>query len=116
MIQPILFPYDNESDQIYASIQKMSKKVHNIWINPDKGMIDVEKYPYKGMKGRAIAKISKDIHKKNLTVVEKINIKYQGTSEYTHARMTPENTRNGTEVVIEIMPKFYSALDLGKAI
>ena len=68
----------------------------------------------RGIKGRAIAKISEDIHK-NLPIVEKINIKYLGTVEHPLAKMTLDNTRNGTMVVIEIMPKFFSAWDFGKA-
>jgi S-ribosylhomocysteine lyase LuxS involved in autoinducer biosynthesis len=66
-----------------------------------------------GRKGRAAAKISEDI-KKNLPIVEKINIKYLGTIEHPLARMIMENTKNGTEIVIEITPKFFSAWDFGK--
>ena len=116
MIQPIWFLYDKESDdKIYTATQKISKKVQNIQRNPDKVYfsIDDEKYPYKGVKGRAIAKISEDIQK-NLPIVEKINIKYLGTVEHPLAKMIIENTRNGTEVVIEIIPKFFSAWDFGK--
>jgi general stress protein 26 len=111
-IQPIWFLYD----KIYTATQKMSKKVQNIQRNPDKVYfsIDDEKYPYKGVKGRAIAKISED-KQKNLPIVEKINIKYLGTLEHPLAKMIIENTRNGTEVVIEIIPKFFSAWDFGKA-
>ena len=118
MIQPIWFLYDKESDDkiIYTATQKMSKKVQNIRRNPDKVYfsIDDEKYPYKGVKERAVAKISDDI-KKNLPRVEKINIKYLGTVEHPLAKMIIENTKNGTEIVIEITPKFFSAWDFGKA-
>ena len=116
MIQPIWFLYDKESDdKIYTATQKISKKVQNIRRNPDKVYfsIDDEKYPYKGVKGRAVAKISEDIQK-NLPIVEKINIKYLGTLEHPLAKMIIENTKNGTEIVIEIIPKFFSAWDFGK--
>jgi general stress protein 26 len=116
MIQPTWFLYDKESDdKIYTATQKISKKVQNIRRNPDKVYfsIDDEKYPYKGVKGRAIAKISEDIQK-NLPIVEKINIKYLGTLEHPLAKMIIENTKNGTEIVIEIIPKFFSAWDFGK--
>ena len=69
--------------------------------------------PFKGVKGRAVAKISEDIQK-NLPIVQKINIKYLGTIEHPLAKMIMENTRNGIEVVIELTPKFFSAWDLGK--
>jgi general stress protein 26 len=115
IIQPTWFLYDKESDKIYTATQKISKKVQNIRRNPDKVYfsIDDEKYPYKGVKGRAVAKISEDIQK-NLPIVEKINIKYLGTLEHPLAKMIIENTKNGTDVVIEILPRFFSAWDFGK--
>jgi general stress protein 26 len=116
MIQPTWFLYDNESGKIYTGTQKMTRKVQNIRRNPDKiyFSIDDENYPYKGVKGRATARISEDIQK-NLSVVEKINLKYLGTLEHPLAKMLMENTRSASEVVIEITPKFFSAWDFGKA-
>jgi general stress protein 26 len=116
MIQPIWFLYDKQSGKIYAATQKMAKKCHNIRRNPDKVYfsIDDANYPYKGVKGRAVAGISEDINK-NLPIVEKINIKYLGTIEHPLAKTIQENTKNRTEVVIEITPKFFSAWDFGKA-
>src|SRR5215831_19108439 len=105
MIQPIWFIYDNESSRIYMATQKTTRKFQNIRRNPDKiyFSIDDENFPYKGVKGRAVAKISEDIQK-NLPIVEKINIKYLGTNEH---QMIMENTKNGIEVVIELTPKFF---------
>lgn len=90
----------------------MTKKIQNILRNPDKiyFSIDDENYPYRGVKGKAIAIISEDIQK-NLSIVEKINMKYLGTLEHPLAKMIIENTKKGTEVVIEIAPKFFSAWD-----
>ena len=90
--------------------QKCGKREHDKFYFS----IDDEKFPYKGVKGRAIAKISEDIHK-NLPIVEKINIKYLGTIEDPLVNMTLENTRNGTTMVLEIIPKFFSEWDLSKA-
>jgi general stress protein 26 len=116
MIQPAWFLYDKGSGKIYTATQKMSKKVQNIRRNPDKiyFSIDEEKYPYKGAKGRGVARIFED-RQKNLPIVEKINMKYLGTLEHPLAKMIVENTKNGNEVVIEITPKFFSAWDFGKA-
>jgi general stress protein 26 len=116
MIQPTWFLYDRESCKIYTCTPKMAKKVQNIRGNPDKiyFSIDDENYPYKGVKGRAVAKISEDVQK-NLPIMEKINLKYLGTVEHPLANMLMENTRNGIEVAIEITPKFFSAWDFGKA-
>jgi general stress protein 26 len=115
-IQPLWFLYDKDSDKIYTATQKMTKKVQNIRRNPDKiyFSVDVENYPYKGVKGKAVARISEDIQE-NISVVRKINTKYLGTLEHPLAKMIIENTTKGIEVVIEIIPKFFSAWDFGKA-
>ena len=116
MIQPTWFLYEDDIGKLYTGTQKMTRKVQNIRRNPDRiyFSIDDENYPYKGVKGRAAARISEDIAK-NLPIVEKINLKYLGTLEHPLAKMLMENTRSGTEVVIEITPKFFSAWDFGKA-
>jgi general stress protein 26 len=115
-IQPLWFLYDKASGKIYTATQKMTKKVQNIRRNPDKiyFSVDDENYPYKGVKGKAVARISKDIQE-NISVVRKINTKYLGTLEHPLAKMIIENTTKGIEVVIEIIPKFFSAWDFGKA-
>src|SRR5215203_4662068 len=102
VIQPVWFVYDKEADKIYTGTSKTTKKVQNI-----------KKNPYKGVKGRGVARISEDIQK-NLSIMEKINMKYLGTLEHPLAKMLIENTRNGIEVVIEITPKFFSAWDFSK--
>src|SRR6187200_2235842 len=109
-IQPLWFLYDKDSGKIYTATQKMTKKVQNIRRNPDKiyFSVDDENYPYKGVKGKAVARISEDIQE-NISVVRKINTKYLGTLEHPLAKMIIENTTNGIEVVIEIIPKFFSA-------
>jgi general stress protein 26 len=115
-IQPLWFLYDKDSGKIYTATQKMTKKVQNIRRNPDKiyFSVDDENYPYKGVKGKAVARISEDIQG-NISVVRKINTKYLGTLEHPLAKMIIENTTKGIEVVIEIIPKFFSAWDFGKA-
>ena len=115
-IQPIWFLYDKDSSKIYCATQKTTKKARNIYRNPDKiyFSIDDENFPYKGVKGRAVARISEDIDW-NIPIVEKINIKYLGTTEHPLAKMIMENTINGSEIVIEIIPKFFSAWDFGKS-
>ncbi|MDQ6865582.1 MAG: pyridoxamine 5'-phosphate oxidase family protein [Thermoproteota archaeon] len=116
MIQPMWFFYHKESGMMYTCTPKTAKKVQNIRRNPDKiyFSIDDDNYPYKGVKGRAVATISEDIQK-NLPIMERINMKYLGTLEHPLAKMLMENTRTGIEVAIEITPKFFSAWDFGKA-
>jgi general stress protein 26 len=116
MIQPTWFLYHKRSVKLYTATQKITKKIQNIRRDPTKiyFSIDDENYPYKGVKGRAVARISEDIQN-NLPIMEKINIKYLGTLEHPLSKMLMENTRNGIEVVIEITPKFFSAWDFSKA-
>ena len=73
-IQPLWFIYERESGKIYVGTQKMTKKIQNIQRNPDKiyFSIDDEKYPYRGVKGKAIARVSEDTQQ-NLSIVKKIN-------------------------------------------
>ena len=112
-VQPVWFIYEN--GRLYTGTQKTTKKVQNIRKNPDKiyFSIDDENFPYKGVKGRGVAAISEDVQR-NLQVIEKINLKYLGTQEHPLAKMLIDNARNGTEVVIEITPKFFSAWDFSK--
>jgi len=114
-IQPVWFYYDKPTDKIFTGTQRTTKKVQNIRRNPDKiyFSMDDETFPYKGVKGRGEASISEDTQK-NLVVIEKINKKYLGTLDHPLAKMLMENTRNGTELVIEIKPKFFSAWDFSK--
>ena len=113
-IQPVWFHYDKASGRMYTGTQKGTKKIQNIRRDPKIYFsIDDENYPYKGVKGRGEAKISEDINK-NVAIMEKINMKYLGTLEHPLAKMLMDNARNGTEVVIEIAPKFFSAWDFGK--
>ena len=115
-IQPIWFLYDKGSAKIYVATQKITKKARNIYRNPDKiyFSIDDMNFPYKGVKGRGVARISEDIDW-NIPIVEKISIKYLGTTNHPLANMIMENTRKGIQVVIEITPRFFSAWDFGKS-
>ena len=115
-IQPVWFYYDKDSEKIYVGTQKTTKKIQSIQRNPDKiyFSIDDANFPYKGVKGRAVARLSQDIPK-NIKIVERINLKYLGTLEHPLAKMLIENTRNGTEIIVELTPNYFSAWDFGKA-
>ena len=115
-IHPTWFYYDRDSEKLYLVTQKTTKKVQNIRRNPDKiyFSIDDENSPYKGVKGRAVASISENMQK-NVTIVEKMFLKYLGTPDHPLTKTIIETVRNGTEVVVEITPRFFSAWDYGKA-
>lgn len=115
VIQPVWFYYDKGSGKLYTGTNRMSRKLVNLRQNPRKVYfsIDDENYPYKGVKGRGEATISEDV-KNNVAIIEKINMKYLGTLDHPIAKTLMENARNGTEVVIEISPRFFSAWDFSK--
>ena len=115
-IQPVWFLYDKESGKIYVSTQKTTRKARNLSTNSDKiyFSIDDENLPYKGVKGRGVARISENIDW-NRPIIEKIIVKYLGTLDNPLALILLENAKKGIQVVIEITPKFFSAWDFGKS-
>lgn len=114
-IQPVWFDYEKDSGKLHIMTSKMSNKVRNIRSKSNVYFsIDDEKFPYKGVKGKAIARIIED-HQKVVSMAEKINIKYLGTLEHPLAKILMEFAQNGTEILLEISPKFFSTWDFAKA-
>jgi general stress protein 26 len=113
-IQPVWFDYEKDSEKLHVMTSKMSNKVRNIRSKSNVYFsIDDENFPYKGVKGKAIARIIED-HQKVVSMAEKINIKYLGTLEHPLAKMLMEFAQNGTEILLEISPKFFSTWDFAK--
>jgi general stress protein 26 len=114
-IQPVWFDYEKDLEKLYVMTSKMSNKVRNIRSKPNVYFsIDDENLPYKGVKGKATARIIEDLQKV-VSMAEKINIKYLGTLEHPLAKMLMEFAQNGTEILLEISPKFFSTWDFAKA-
>ena len=114
-IQPVWFDYEKDSEKLRVMTSKMSNKVRNIRSKSNVYFsIDDENFPYKGVKGKAIARIIED-HQKVVSMAEKINIKYLGTLEHPLAKILMEFAQNGTEILLEISPKFFSTWDFAKA-
>src|SRR5919197_5528141 len=113
-IHPMWFYYDNKDGKLHALTDTMSKKFANINRNDNVYFcIDDEKFPPKGVKGKGVATISKDVSA-NISMMEKIYTKYLGTLEHPLAKMRLENVRNGNTIILEITPKFFSTWDLSK--
>jgi hypothetical protein len=47
-------------------------------------------------------------------IAERINLKYLGTLDHPLAKMLSENARIGSEILLEIDPKFFSTWDFSK--
>lgn len=115
-IQPVWFYYDKDAGKIYTGTARGTRKIGNIQKNSGKiyFSIDDENFPYKGVKGRGEAAIVEDIGR-NVAMIEKINLKYLGTLDHPLAKRLTGQAKDGSEVVIEITPKFFSAWDFGRA-
>lgn len=114
VIQPLWFYYDKAGKKLYLETSKTSKKVQNMRKKPDIYFsIDDESFPYKCVKGKAAVKISEDVQR-NMPIIEKINLKYLGTLDHPLAKMLMENARNGSSVMLELSPRYFSTWDFGK--
>jgi general stress protein 26 len=114
-IQPVWFEYDKDKKSFFIMTPKTSKKAQNIRRKSRIYFsIDDENFPYKGVKGKGEAIVLED-EQKIMLLVEKINMKYLGNLEHPIAKILIDNTKNGIETVFEIIPKFFSTWDFGKA-
>jgi len=108
-IHPVWFLYENE--KLYVETSKTSKKVQNI---RHKNMvyfcIDDENLPYRGVRGKALVKISTDVED-NIPIAERIMIKYTGDLENKVAKMLMDGVRAGQSAILEISPEYYSTWD-----
>jgi len=108
-IHPVWFLYENE--KLYVETSKTSKKVQNI---QQKNMayfcIDDENLPYRGVRGKALVKISTDVED-NIPIAERIMVKYTGDLENKVAKMLMDGVRVGQSAILEISPEYYSTWD-----
>ena len=108
-IHPVWFLYENE--KLYVETSKTSKKVQNIQHkNTVYFCIDDENLPYRGVRGKALVKISTDVEG-NIPIAERIMIKYTGNLENKVAKMLMDGVRAGQSAILEINPEYYSTWD-----
>jgi len=108
-IHPVWFLYENE--KLYVETSKTSKKVQNIQHkNTVYFCIDDENLPYRGVRGKALVKISTDVED-NIPIAERIMIKYTGNLENKVAKMLMDGVRAGQSAILEISPEYYSTWD-----
>jgi len=108
-IHPVWFLYENE--KLYVETSKTSKKVQNIrYKNMVYFCIDDENLPYRGVRGKALVKISTDVED-NIPIAERIMVKYTGNLENKVAKMLMDGVRAGQSAILEISPEYYSTWD-----
>ena len=108
-IHPVWFLYENE--KLYVETSKTSKKVQNI---QHKNMvyfcIDDENLPYRGVRGKALVKVSTNVED-NIPIAEKIMVKYTGDLENKVAKILMDGVKAGESAILEISPVYYSTWD-----
>ena len=114
-IHPTWYYFDNTNNKLYIESGKDSMKTPNIRRNRVLYYcIDDDNIPYKGVRGKAIARISEDINF-NLTITKKILVKYLGSLEHPISQIIITGISKGDAIILEVSPKFYSTWDHAKA-
>jgi general stress protein 26 len=113
-IHPTWYYFDINNDKIYIESGKDTRKTRNLQRNNIiYYCIDDDNIPYKGVRGKAIVRISEDVNY-NLPIVEKIVVKYLGSIEHPMSQAIISSIRKGDAVILEIRPKFYATWDHSK--
>ena len=111
-IVPIWYHYEN--GKLYLMTGPDSRKMQNIkHKNRVYFSVDTELVPYKGAKGKAIASVLRD-KSKALGIAEKIVGKYLGDPKTAMSQRYIGHVRDGTEIVVELEPEYFSVWDYGK--
>ena len=108
-IHPVWFLYENK--KLYVETSKASKKVQNIQQkNTVYFCIDDENLPYRGVRGKALVKVSTNVED-NIPIAERIMIKYTSDLENKVAKILMNGVKAGQSAILEISPVYYSTWD-----
>src|SRR4029077_10121092 len=108
-IHPVWYVFEN--DKIYIETGGATRKARNVLRSGRVYFsIDDEKVPYKGVKGKGRAAILSGKNQ-SIPLVEKIMVKYVGSTSHPLAKQILEDIGNGSEVVVEITPFYYATWD-----
>ena len=112
-IHPVWYYFT--SGRLYLMSDKRVRKIQNI-----KGRssvyfsIDTDATPNKGVKGKGTAQIIADLNE-TIPIAEKIVTKYLGDSKSGYGKGLMESVNSGQEVIVDIVPKYFSVWDYSKA-
>ena len=105
-VHPVWFLFEN--DKLYIATETKSKKLKSIRRNNLVYFsVDEDSSDFRGVRGKGIAKILED-REFNVRTTEKIVIKYAGSLDGKLAKEVMAEIKDGSELLIEISPKFYS--------
>ena len=112
-IHPVWYHF--ASGRLYLMSDKNVKKIQNIKRKSSVYFsVDTDATPNKGVKGKGTARIITD-SSKMILIAEKIVTKYLGDSKGGYGKGLMDSVKSGEEVVVEILPKYYSVWDYSKA-
>jgi uncharacterized pyridoxamine 5'-phosphate oxidase family protein len=114
--EPNVFPtgyyFDRDSEKIYITTPKKSKKISNLRLKSIIAYcIDDPNPPYKGVRGKAKVKISEDINH-NMAIAKKLLMSSLGNVENPRSKWQLSETERGEQVILELTPSYYSTWDL----
>jgi uncharacterized pyridoxamine 5'-phosphate oxidase family protein len=113
-IHPTWYSFDNNNNKIYIESGRESKKTQNLRRNNIiYYCIDDDRIPYKGVRGKGTVRISDNVDY-NLSIIEKIVVKYLGSIAHPMSQTIISNIREGDAIILEITPKFYATWDHSK--
>lgn len=112
-VHPVWYLYENE--KLYLETAKTARKAQNVRSNNNVYFcIDDEKVPYKGVRGKALAKTIQEIPE-IIPIAEKIMVKYTGDLENNVAKFLLEGVKGGMSVLLELEPEYYATWDHSNA-
>jgi nitroimidazol reductase NimA-like FMN-containing flavoprotein (pyridoxamine 5'-phosphate oxidase superfamily) len=112
-IHPVWYEYVN--DKLYFMSYKEAVKVRNLKQNKTVYFsVDTDAMPNTGVKGKGTAIIVKDTGRA-LSLSEKIIAKYLGDLTGSMAKSMVDRVREGSEVLVEITPHYFSTWDYTKS-
>ena len=112
MIHPVWFHYSN--GKLYLMSIKENRTVRNIRVkNTVYFSVDTDAEPHKGVKGKGTAHILTNVGK-SIPLTEKLVAKYLGNLSTPMAKRMVDGVRNGSTVIVEITPLYFSAWDYTK--
>jgi general stress protein 26 len=113
-IHPVGYYYDPSNNKFYLLTGRESKKVNNLKSNETVYFcVDDPNPPYKGVRGKASARIKEDVNF-NISVWEKIMVRYLGNLEDPMALAVRDELKKGESIVLEISPRYFSTWDYSK--
>ena len=112
-IHPAWYYFDPSNNSLYVNTARNSKKASNSMKNQNVYFcIDEPNQSYKGVRGRGQVKIQEDISH-NIPIA-KIMAKYLGSLAHPAAITIMDFVRNGSYVMLEITPSYFSTWDHNK--